>query len=73
MPKNEEDFITAFYNNVVNNKPGPIHYNGERHYVTKKEIDTYKPIFKNLEQLLEKSRDEIKVKREEDRRYTYHY
>src|SRR5271156_6429393 len=46
-------------NNVVNNKPGPIHYNGQRHYVTKKDIDTYKPIFKNLEELLEKSRDEI--------------
>src|SRR5271156_4474846 len=59
MPKNEEDFIKAFYNNVVNNKPGPIHYNGQRHYVTKKDIDKYKPIFKNLEELLEKSRDEI--------------
>ena len=59
MPKNEEDFIKAFYNNVVNNKPGAIHYNGQRHYVTKKDIDKYKPIFKNLEELLEKSRDEI--------------
>ena len=55
----EEEFITAVYHNVINEKPGHISYNGTRHYLTKKEIQKFKPVFTSLEALLENTKPKI--------------
>ena len=55
----EEDFITAVYHNVINEKTGHISYNGTRHYLGKKEIQKLKPAFTSLEALLESTRPKI--------------
>jgi hypothetical protein len=57
----EEEFITAVYHNVINEKPGHISYNGVRHYLSKKEIQKLKPTFTSLETLLENVRHKIHV------------
>ena len=55
----EEEFISAVYHNVINEKPGHISYNGTRHYLSKKEIQKLKPAFTTLETLLENTRPKI--------------
>src|SRR3977135_3253032 len=64
MVKSEEDFITEFFGIVINGIPKPIHYNGTRHFVGKKEIAKYKPIFTSLDTLLENSKPKIKQEQE---------
>src|SRR5437773_2811093 len=65
MPtKTEEDFITEFYGIVINGIPKPIHYNGTKHFVGKKEIAKYKPIFHSLEEVLQNSKPKIKQAQE---------
>ena len=55
----EEEFISTFYHNVINEKPGHISYNGTRHYLSKKEIQKFKPTFTSLEALLENTKPKI--------------
>src|SRR3977135_25322 len=64
MVKSEEDFITEFFGIVINGIPKPIHYNGTRHFVGKKEIAKYKPIFTSLDVLLQNSKPKIKQEQE---------
>src|SRR3981189_34190 len=64
MPKSEEDFITEFFGIVINGIPKPIHYNGTRHFVGKKEIAKYKPIFTSLDVLLQNTKPKIKQAQE---------
>src|SRR3981189_2454681 len=64
MPKSEEDFITEFFGIVINGIPKPIHYNGTRHFVGKKEIAKYKPIFTSLESVLQNTKPKIKQEQE---------
>ena len=67
MPtKTEEDFITEFYGIVINGLPKPIHYNGTRHFVGKKEIAKYKPIFHSLEEVLQNSKPKIKQEQQKN-------
>ena len=63
MPKSE-DFITEFFGIVINGIPKPIHYNGTRHFVGKKEIAKYKPIFTSLDTLLQNTKPKIKQEQE---------
>src|SRR6202021_1646837 len=64
MPKSEEDFITEFFGIVINGLPKAIHYNGTRHFVGKKEIAKYKPIFSSLESVLQNTKPKIKQAQE---------
>ena len=65
MPiKTEEDFITEFFGIVINGIPKSIHYNGTRHFVGKKEIAKYKPIFKSLESVLSATKPKIEKEQE---------
>jgi hypothetical protein len=64
MPKTEEDFISEFYGIVINGLPKAIHYNGTRHFVGKKEIAKYKPIFHSLESVLQNIKPKIKQEQE---------
>jgi len=65
MTKAEEDFITTYYHNVINEKVGNISYNGTRHYLSKKEIQKLKPMFKSLEELLKNTRPKIQHEKSE--------
>src|SRR5271156_6120899 len=63
MGKNEIDFITEFYHKVINGIPGAVYYNGTRHFVGKKEIEKYKPLFTSLESLIENITPKIQEKK----------
>ena len=65
MGKDEEEFITTFYHNVINQKTGNISYNGVRHYLSKKEINKLRPGFKSLEEILEHIKPKIQQKKHE--------
>ena len=64
-PKSEEDFITDFFYNIINEKVGYIAYNGIRHYVNKKQIEKFKPTFLSLEEVLQNTKPKFKQKKEE--------
>src|SRR5271156_130328 len=66
MIKSEEDFITEFYGIVINGIPKAIYYNGTRHFVGKKEIAKYKPIFHSLEEVLQNSKPKIKQEQQKN-------
>jgi hypothetical protein len=63
MSKSEIDFITKFYGIVINGVPATVHYNGTRHYVDKKEIEKFKPLFTSLEAILENAKPIIQQKK----------
>ena len=67
MPKSEIDFITKFYGIVINGIPGTVHYNGTRHYVGKKEIEKFKPLFTSLENVIENITPKIHEKKVEEK------
>src|SRR5271156_1425146 len=66
MIKTEEDFITEFFGIVINGLPKAIYYNGTRHFIGKKEIAKYKPIFHSLEEVLQNSKPKIKQEQQKN-------
>src|SRR6266853_3339690 len=62
-PKTEEDFITEFFYNIINEKTGHISYNGTRHFVSKKTIEKLKPTFTSLEEVLQNTKPKVLQKK----------